>query len=204
MPMSSNLTTTAIRSCRLDFVVNSSSYMLQFSASVAPSLALGEQIQEILWIAGSRLNATVFVYESSSNVWEPSDVYTLPDFARGLEAMYESGVAGKYFYIGDESEQGYKYGVANIAAFLAQVMKETLRYNACDENSWELVSVSRRFDILLVGGNASFQVLKFRVLARCVGWRCLSREQRLWSARPELSRLHMPRRSTIYGMPRGS
>jgi len=180
--------------------------VLQFSASVAPSQALGDQIQEILWIAGSRLNATVFVYESSSNVWEPSDVYTLPDFGRGVQAMYESGVAGKYFYIGDESEQGYKYGVANMAAFLAQVMKETLRYNACDENSWELVSVSRKFNNLSVraGHMRRFQVSKFRVLACLVGWWCLSSEQLLRSAEPKLSRLHVSRRSKIHGMPRGS
>ena len=182
--------------------------MLQFSASVAPSQALGKQIQEILWIAGSRLNATVFVYESSSNVWEPSDVYTLPDFARGVEAMYESGVAGKYFYIGDESEQGYKYGVANMAAFLAQVMKETLRYNACDENNWELVSVSWRFDYLSMGWKYAYVYFRFLNsgfwLVSYVGWRCLSSEQRLRSAEPELSRLHVSRRSKIHGMPRGS
>ena len=146
--------------------------MLQFSASVAPSQALGNQIQEILWIAGSRLNATVFVYESSSNVWEPSDVYTLPDFARGVEAMYESGVAGKYFYIGDESEQGYKYGVANMAAFLAQVMKETLRYNACDENNWELVSVSWRFDYF-VSSELEICVCIFQVPNKFRGLACL-------------------------------
>jgi len=78
------------------------------------------------------LNATVFVWESATNVWEPSDVYTLPDFMRALEGMYETGIAGNYFYLGNDAEIGYKYGVANIAAFLAQVMKETLRYNACD------------------------------------------------------------------------
>jgi len=55
--------------------------------------------------------------------------------------MYEDGVANKYFYLGTEgsTRDAHLYGVANIAAFLAQVMKESLQYNACDENNWDLV-----------------------------------------------------------------
>jgi len=59
--------------------------------------------------------------------------------------MYEEGVDGKYFYIGDESTNGYKYGVVNIAAFLAQVMKESLNSNSCDENNWQAVSIRGSF-----------------------------------------------------------
>jgi len=40
---------------------------------------------------------------------------------------------------GDDSEDGYLFGVVNLAAFLAQSMKETIKYDACDENSWDLV-----------------------------------------------------------------
>jgi predicted chitinase len=54
--------------------------------------------------------------------------------------MYNDGVANKYFFMGDDSSNGYKYGLVNIAAFLAQSMKETIQYNACDENSWDLVN----------------------------------------------------------------
>jgi len=35
--------------------------------------------------------------------------------------MVEAGVAGKTFYLGDDSQNGYLYGLANIAAFLGQV-----------------------------------------------------------------------------------
>jgi len=62
------------------------------------------------------------------------------DFFKGLQVMYTTGVAGKKFYIGDETSNGYLYGLVNIAAFLAQAMKETIKYNACDENSWDLVN----------------------------------------------------------------
>jgi len=42
--------------------------------------------------------------------------------------------------MGDESDNGHLYGLVNLAAFLAQSMKETIKYNACDENSWDLVN----------------------------------------------------------------
>ena len=47
--------------------------------------------------------------------------------------MTESGVAGKFYYLGDDSENGYKYGLVNLAAFIGQSMKETIQYDACDE-----------------------------------------------------------------------
>ena len=57
-----------------------------------------------------------------------------------LYVMAAEGVAGKKFYIGDDDvENGHVYGLVNIAAFLAQSMKETIQYDACDENSWDLV-----------------------------------------------------------------
>lgn len=97
------------------------------------------------------------MYESDVDVWEPSNVYTFSDFTKGMKVMYEIGAANNYFYIGDDSAQGYEYGVANIAAFLAQVMKESLRYNTCDENNWDLVSA------LGVGLQPSQSVFVFRV-----------------------------------------
>ena len=38
-----------------------------------------------------------------------------------------------------DAEDGHVYGLVNVAAFLAQSMKETIQYDACDENSWDLV-----------------------------------------------------------------
>lgn len=61
-------------------------------------------------------------------------------FLAGLQVMHEDGVAGKKFYMGDESAIGHEYGLVNIAAFLAQSMKETIKYDACDENSWDIVN----------------------------------------------------------------
>lgn len=120
------------------------------TANVSPPPIAVLQIQEIFTLAEARLEEEVFVYEAAEAVWLPSDTYTLAGFAKGLQVMYETGFGTgldrRFFYLGDGSANSYKYGVANIAAFLSQVMKESLRYNACDENSWDLVSTI--FDFL--------------------------------------------------------
>merc|ERR1711972_1043159 len=42
---------------------------------------------------------------------------------------------------GEDSTRDRLYGLVNIAAFLAQSMRETIQYNACDENSWSNAEV---------------------------------------------------------------
>jgi len=89
----------------------------------------------------STLSENVFVYQAPDMQWYPSDIFTVDGFVKGLRVMYEDGVANKYFYLGTEgsTSDAHLYGLVNIAAFLAQVMKESLQYNACDENNWDLV-----------------------------------------------------------------
>lgn len=53
--------------------------------------------------------------------------------------MHSQGVAGKKIYLGGDCKHCHMYGLINVAAFLAQAMKETIRYDACDENSWDRV-----------------------------------------------------------------
>ncbi|KAL7464764.1 hypothetical protein ACHAXS_005100 [Conticribra weissflogii] len=91
--------------------------------------AILEQIKD-------QIDNEIFLYQGS----EPSTVYRYQGFKSGLQIMFDTGVAGKFFYLGDDSPNGYLYGLANIAAFLGQSMKETIQYDACDENSWDLVN----------------------------------------------------------------
>ena len=86
------------------------------------------------------IDSNILVSETPENAWIQSTVYRYNDFLEGLRVMYSDGIANKFFYMGDESSQGHLYGLVNVAAFLAQSMKETIRYNACDENSWDLIN----------------------------------------------------------------
>ena len=52
--------------------------------------------------------------------------------------MHAQGINGQAIWLGDESSaNGWKYGMVSVAAFLAQTMKETIKYDACDENNWD-------------------------------------------------------------------
>jgi len=88
----------------------------------------------------SSIDSKLFLYQTPSFQWIPSGVYRYDDFRESLTIMATEGVAGKKFYIGEKDvDNGHVYGLVNIAAFLAQSMKETIQYDACDENSWDLV-----------------------------------------------------------------
>ena len=89
----------------------------------------------------SEIDSKLFLYQTPAFQWIPSTVYRYDDFRESLNIMAEEGVAGKTFYIGEDIENGHVYGMVNIAAFLAQSMKETIQYDACDENSVRLIHV---------------------------------------------------------------
>lgn len=103
-------------------------------------LTAAVKVMEILEDSKNGIDNNILLYQNPSNEWEPSNVYRYDDFSAALGVMHTDGVANKYFYMGGDSLNGHKYGLVNIAAFLAQSMKETIRYNACDENSWDLVN----------------------------------------------------------------
>jgi hypothetical protein len=69
-------------------------------------------------------------------------MYKLGDFVKAVEVMATKGAGGALLDLGNGSdeEDAYKVGLVNLAAFLAQSMKETIKYDACDENSWDLVN----------------------------------------------------------------
>jgi len=61
--------------------------------------------------------------------------------------MHSQGVAGKKIYLGGDCAHCHMYGLVNVAAFLAQAMKETIRYDACDENSWDRVGADLMYPV---------------------------------------------------------
>ncbi len=84
------------------------------------------------------INNNLFLYETPMMEWIPSTVYRFEGFFDGLKIMHGQGVAGKKIYLGvddddqnEDCEHCYMYGLVNVAAFLAQAMKETIRYVSC-------------------------------------------------------------------------
>lgn len=87
-----------------------------------------KEVFKILSSKSSYIDNKLFLYESPADGWIPSTIYKSDGLRKGLEVMNEKGVNGMYFYLGgDGSDKEYKYGLVNVAAFLAQSMKETIK-----------------------------------------------------------------------------
>ncbi|WP_232578241.1 Ig-like domain-containing protein [Photobacterium carnosum] len=106
------------------------------------SLTRIEALNKELANAENVMDNEAFLYETPQSQWIPSTVYKWNDFLDGLNAMHNIGVAGnKFWLLNDEADDATNitYAKVAIAAFLAQSMQETIRYNACDENNWSEV-----------------------------------------------------------------
>jgi len=66
-------------------------------------------------------------------------MYKSEDFLTAADLMHATGAGSfkLYFGVDSEGDNAYKYGLVNLAAFLAQAKQETIRYNVCDENNWD-------------------------------------------------------------------
>ena len=77
----------------------------------------------------------------SGEMW-PSYLYTWEGFQKALKKMISGVGPGEknFFYIGDGySTKSLEYGLVNTAAFVAQGITQSIHYDACDENSWDMV-----------------------------------------------------------------
>jgi hypothetical protein len=135
--------------------------MSEFSGSAT---TISSQVESSFEIIQDTIDNELFLYETPLSEWIPSTVYRFDGFFDGLKIMHSVGVAGKKIYLGansleddflgtgviqDESNCNhcFMYGLVNVAAFLAQAMKETIRYDACDENSWDRVGAMEMYPI---------------------------------------------------------
>jgi len=106
---------------------------------ITSSLGAAAVVESVLESHIDILDNGILVYETPEMDWKPSPVYQSRDMIEAIRIMSTEGLANKFFYTGDDSDNGHVYGLVNVASFLAQAMKETIKYNACDENSWDAV-----------------------------------------------------------------
>lgn len=97
-------------------------------------------IDDVLLGDPTTFDTEVLISEQPNGTWQPSTIYKWRDFVQAVTAMYTRGVGDFRLWLGDEGvsdEVRARYALVNLAAFLAQSMKETIRYDACDENNWD-------------------------------------------------------------------
>lgn len=82
----------------------------------------------------------ILVAQAPDMTWYPSRLYRWRDFVQAVATMHTRGVGEMRLWLGDATDADdvrTRIGLVNLAAFLAQSMKETIRYDACDENNWD-------------------------------------------------------------------
>jgi hypothetical protein len=98
------------------------------------------RLDAVLVDKGEALAREFFVAEHPDGSIKPSELYKWPDLLRALRQMNSEGVGPYRFYMGEKGDRKdvrWKYGLVNVAAFLAQAMQESIRYDVCDENNWD-------------------------------------------------------------------
>ena len=106
-----------------------------------PTTAADEMDDKVIQARG-HFEEVLLWSEHPTGIW-PSYLYKWHDFRKALKLM-TTGVGageGNWFYIGDgTSANSLNYGLVNTAAFIAQGVVQAIGYDACDENSWEMVN----------------------------------------------------------------
>lgn len=107
------------------------------------SISGDPKIDMTLLGAGTTFDTQIFLSQQPDMSWVPSSIYKWKDFLQALYVMHVNGVADMTYWLGDAADPPdvrYKYALVNIAAFLGQSMKETIKYDACDENNWDMTN----------------------------------------------------------------
>ena len=99
------------------------------------------QLNQDLAAAENQMDNEVFLSLQANGSYIPSTVYKWADFLAALSPMHNVGVADVKFWLMDpaiDDATNILYAKVAIAAFLAQSIKETIKYNVCDENNWSI------------------------------------------------------------------
>jgi hypothetical protein len=103
------------------------------------SLTGDGKLDGVLLGGADTFNSQVLLSQQPDLSWAPSKIYRWEDFLQALASMHTQGVGEFTFWLGEpgDGDKRYRYALVNVAAFLAQSMKETIQYDACDENNWD-------------------------------------------------------------------
>merc|ERR1740133_757015 len=108
-----------------------------------PPLPPAELLADMIKVLEAADSTGVFQYQTPTGGWLPSTLYTWKDMIEGVKIMATQGIGKQKLFVGEGNN--FKYGLVNLAAFLGQSMKETIMYNACDENNWSNPDVTKQF-----------------------------------------------------------
>ena len=81
-------------------------------------------------------------FNRASGLSYPSSQYTFNSLMQGLQLMAVDGFGADFkFELWEGNEGKYPHGLANLAAFLANAMVESIEDDTCDELNWQTFEV---------------------------------------------------------------
>jgi len=113
------------------------------AGSCVASITGVAEIDSVLLGDDTRFDTEILRVQNPDMTWSPSSIYKWRDFVQAVATSYATGIGEQVLWLGDEGMAGparAQYALVNLAAFLAQSMKESIKYDACDENNWDNTS----------------------------------------------------------------
>ena len=102
-----------------------------------------EAMEEKIIVSQDRFADLLLLSQHPSGEMWPSYLYTWSGFQRALKKMTSGTGPGEknFFYVGDGyTAKSLEYGLVNMAAFVSHAIVKSIHYDACDENSYDLVN----------------------------------------------------------------
>ncbi|KAL7539560.1 hypothetical protein ACHAXR_009388 [Thalassiosira sp. AJA248-18] len=110
--------------------------------------------------AKREIEKNVLVRQTVDFEWKASEMYNFAGLLKALGVMTQHPLSTGPFYLAGGSDEGAKYGLTNVAAFLAQSMVENIKYDTCDESSTDFVNNKFPVSNACGQGGASYQDMK--------------------------------------------
>ena len=154
------------------------------SAALVSRVSRG-RIDSVLLGDGSRFDTEILQCRTLMS-WSPSTIYKWRDFVQAIATTYGLGIGDNRLWLGDEDMEGAaraQYALVNLAAFLAQSMKESIKYDACDENNWDNTNYAISNSCGSWARITRTTIATWRVRELGDGAECLDECAMVWSAR---------------------
>jgi len=108
----------------------------------APPASLIARIGSILVSAKADINEKVLLSKDSSTGKEiPTQRYLFGGFINALGVVSKGHLGSSYFYLGQSDDPSaapnVNYGLVNVALLISQAAVESVKFDVCDEVSWE-------------------------------------------------------------------
>jgi hypothetical protein len=104
----------------------------------APAPGLIAKVGSVLTAAKPGVtNEILLSFDAATGTESPTKLYQYDGFVNALGIFSKGKMGSNHFYLGDDAVGGENFGLVNIALFLAHASVESVKFDVCDEISWE-------------------------------------------------------------------